>query len=245
MTAEDEKPYGKLRARLNVIHEAGLFQGRLGFNKAIVLLEDGCEEFSNIMTQRSQGKVTMSTEREWVDILRTDVEKMMKGQNVDVRTGVNLPYQILVASYAGESAKTKHPSMNTHGYQTDLLISEPINNSEGWVPRVVVEFKLRQVTTHDALTYSAKAATHKNLHPYLRYGIIIGGHPSAVPRRLVRHGHQFDFMMTLASEELTPGERKRVCALLLDELRASREMSLLLSGSKSSTKLVHRKWVSN
>jgi predicted nucleotide-binding protein len=39
---------GKLHARLNVIHEAGLFQGRLGFNKAIILLEEGCEEFSNI-----------------------------------------------------------------------------------------------------------------------------------------------------------------------------------------------------
>jgi predicted nucleotide-binding protein len=38
----------KLHARLNVIHEAGLFQGRLGFKKAIILLEDGCEEFSNI-----------------------------------------------------------------------------------------------------------------------------------------------------------------------------------------------------
>jgi hypothetical protein len=25
-----------------------LFQGRLGFTKAIVLLEDGCKEFSNI-----------------------------------------------------------------------------------------------------------------------------------------------------------------------------------------------------
>jgi predicted nucleotide-binding protein len=48
MTAEDEQPDGKLRARMNVIHEAGLFQGRLGFNKAIVLLEEGCEGFSNI-----------------------------------------------------------------------------------------------------------------------------------------------------------------------------------------------------
>ncbi len=35
-------------ARMNVIHEVGLFQGRLGFTKAIVLLEEGCEEFSNI-----------------------------------------------------------------------------------------------------------------------------------------------------------------------------------------------------
>ncbi len=35
-------------ATVNVIHEAGLFQGRLGFYRAIVLLEEGCEGFSNI-----------------------------------------------------------------------------------------------------------------------------------------------------------------------------------------------------
>lgn len=48
MTAEDESSDGKRNARLNVIHEVGLFQGRLGLNKAIVLLENTCEEFSNI-----------------------------------------------------------------------------------------------------------------------------------------------------------------------------------------------------
>ena len=48
MTAEDEQADGYLHARMNVIHEVGLFQGRLGFERAIVLLEDGCEEFSNI-----------------------------------------------------------------------------------------------------------------------------------------------------------------------------------------------------
>ncbi len=48
MTGEDETTEGGLRARQNVIHEAGLFQGRLGFNRAIVLLEEGTEEFSNI-----------------------------------------------------------------------------------------------------------------------------------------------------------------------------------------------------
>ncbi len=48
MTGEDEQADGKLQARMNVVHEAGLFQGRLGFTRAIVLIEDGCEEFSNI-----------------------------------------------------------------------------------------------------------------------------------------------------------------------------------------------------
>jgi predicted nucleotide-binding protein len=48
MTGEDERADGTKQARANVIHEAGLFQGRLGFERAVVLLEDGCEEFSNI-----------------------------------------------------------------------------------------------------------------------------------------------------------------------------------------------------
>ena len=48
MTAEDEQHDGKYHPRLNVVHEVGLFQGRLGFKRAIVLLEDGCEEFGNI-----------------------------------------------------------------------------------------------------------------------------------------------------------------------------------------------------
>jgi predicted nucleotide-binding protein len=49
MTGEDEKADGTKQARANVIHEAGLFQGRLGFERAIILLEKGCEEFSNVV----------------------------------------------------------------------------------------------------------------------------------------------------------------------------------------------------
>jgi predicted nucleotide-binding protein len=48
MTAEDERADGTLHPRENVIHEAGLFQGRLGFRRAIILREEGCQEFSNI-----------------------------------------------------------------------------------------------------------------------------------------------------------------------------------------------------
>lgn len=48
MSAEDEHADATLHARENVIHEVGLFQGHLGPRKAIVLLEAGCQEFSNI-----------------------------------------------------------------------------------------------------------------------------------------------------------------------------------------------------
>lgn len=49
MVPGTERSDGVKTARANVIHEVGLFQGRLGFEKAIVLLEQGCEEFSNIV----------------------------------------------------------------------------------------------------------------------------------------------------------------------------------------------------
>ncbi|HEX8632609.1 MAG TPA: nucleotide-binding protein [Pyrinomonadaceae bacterium] len=48
LTAEDETASGTKRARQNVIHEVGLFQGRLGFRKAILLRQHGTEDFSNV-----------------------------------------------------------------------------------------------------------------------------------------------------------------------------------------------------
>lgn len=49
LTGEDQHTDGELHARENVIHEVGLFQGTLGFERAIVLLEEGVTEFSNIL----------------------------------------------------------------------------------------------------------------------------------------------------------------------------------------------------
>jgi len=49
MTGEDKHSDNTVHARENVVHEIGLFQGRLGFGRAIVVLEKGCEEFSNIV----------------------------------------------------------------------------------------------------------------------------------------------------------------------------------------------------
>lgn len=66
MTAEDEMADGEMQARMNVIHEAGLFQGRLGFSKAILLVEEGCAEFSNVQglgqIRFPKGKIAASFE---------------------------------------------------------------------------------------------------------------------------------------------------------------------------------------
>lgn len=48
LTAEDDAPDGAKRARQNVVHEAGLFQGRLGFKRAVLLVQEGVDAFSNV-----------------------------------------------------------------------------------------------------------------------------------------------------------------------------------------------------
>ena len=48
LTAEDETSDGAMRARQNVVHEVGLFQGKLGFSRAIAIVQDNVEVFSNL-----------------------------------------------------------------------------------------------------------------------------------------------------------------------------------------------------
>jgi len=47
-TGEDTTASGGVRARQNVVHEIGLFQGSLGFEKVALLQQEGMEEFSNV-----------------------------------------------------------------------------------------------------------------------------------------------------------------------------------------------------
>lgn len=185
----------------------------------------------------------MTSEREWVETVKLDISKSFSDEGLTVETQKRLPYAYYAMGYSEQQGKSHalQDRFGSPGYSTDMIITEPLGSS-AWIPRVVVEFKLGSVTTHDALTYSAKAATHKSVHPYLRYGIVIGKHAGPVPRRLTRHGQQFDFMLTLESEKLSRSDRGRLIQLLMEEVDASRVMSNLMVG-KSRISLFHRKLV--
>ena len=62
MTGEERVVGGGWRARQNVVHEVGYFQAALGPTRAIILLEEGCEKFSNasgiVHISFAQGKVS-------------------------------------------------------------------------------------------------------------------------------------------------------------------------------------------
>lgn len=86
---------------------------------------------------------------------------------------------------------------------------------------MVMEFKSR-ITTHDVITYSTKARKHKQVYPYLRYGVIVANE-STVPGRFFTHNEALDFCVAAATYKA-----KRVheifATLLRDEVATSRRL---------------------
>jgi len=99
-------------------------------------------------------------------------------------------------------------------------------------------------TTHDALTYSTKAATHKHVHPYFAIWYLDRGYGSDIPGRLIRHGAYFDFMMVWSREEPTEKEWSAMVTVLTAEVAASRTTEKIFTDNRLRTRkkfgLFHR-----
>jgi hypothetical protein len=176
------------------------------------------------------------SERQWVRALVPRIRKEFEASNtsrasVEVCDGKKLAYTHEIHEYAGENS-TKPISAH---YETDLLVYDSLETGN-WVPRVVVEFKMGSVNTHDPLTYSTKAATHKHVHPYLRYGFLVGG-IRGIPGRLIKHGAYFDFMASWVSLEPTLEEWNGFIDVLKEELAASRTIQEILTTTRSASKV--------
>lgn len=175
----------------------------------------------------------------WMELLQPRLQDALQSLSFDqtklrVTTSFRLAYSHEIAFYKSDnSAHTRPPTR----YETDLLAYD--EGSDGsLVPRVVIECKLGGVTTHDALTYSGKAETHKHVHPYLRYGILVGGYGARLPGRLIRHGAYFDFMAVWADEQPDKREWEALIDVLVKEVRSSRDLESLLSHGSQHQKRV-------
>ena len=160
------------------------------------------------------------TEKDWVKSIIDKIEVRLGKTNKNIRVvdGHRLSYTNEVLNYDNENLPKESI---TRGYETDILIYEQ-QNKEIWRPRIVIETKLGSVTTHDAITYSQKAQTHKYVHPYLRYGILIGKREeNPLPGRLFRHGSYFDFMLSWKALKADRNEFKVFLDIINDEIQAS------------------------
>ena len=172
------------------------------------------------------------TEKEWVKSIISDIEKQLRKTNDNIRIvdGHRLSYANEILTYDNDNKPDKQ---NSTGYETDILVYEQLDETT-WKPRVVVEGKLGSVTTHDAITYSQKAQTHKYVHPFLRYGILLGSRNDyPLPGRLFRHGQFFDFMLSWKSFQADKNELKKIVDIINDEIKASKTLDEILFNSRS------------
>ena len=140
-------------------------------------------------------------ENDWTNTIKDLLINENLGEGIYVETLQKVPYAKEIISYDEEFNSVE---VGTMDFETDLLIYE---KAEVIKPRVIIEAKVRTVSTHDAITYSYKALQHKTVTPFVRYGIMLGNrkhHP--IPGRLYRHGSNFDFMISFKGYDLTKNE---------------------------------------
>ncbi|OGV57675.1 MAG: hypothetical protein A2283_03050 [Lentisphaerae bacterium RIFOXYA12_FULL_48_11] len=175
-------------------------------------------------------------ETSWVkDILQPSIQKIvsaMGDESLQVLTRKKLPYAGCVTRYE----KNNKPSeLEMQSYETDILITETFSNLS-WCPRVLIETKLETITTHDAISFGQKACTHKNIHPYLRYGVLLGAFEGPVPGHLVVHGGHFDFMMVWQKSSPNTQETEQIINIIRSEIEASRQTEDLIRTRRTKDK---------
>jgi len=177
----------------------------------------------------------MMTEKDWVENIKELLEQSLSS-NFRVSTQCRLPYAREIMTYVktGDDVLFAEGHQESQRFATDLLIYEEAQ--EQIKPRIIIEAKYsNRLNSHDAIVYSHKAAQHKAVTPYLRYGIMLGGmgqhHP--LPGRLFRHGGNFDFMVSFKAVELTSKEKDSLVELINSEWRFSKQIEEMFSESRS------------
>ncbi len=177
------------------------------------------------MNEKSWSNSIVGKIQKAVDRLPSNESKLV------VKSGQRLPYAYEILKYADQE-----PEVTKTVYETDLLIYEQWPD-RAWKPRLIIEVKINSVNTHDAITYSQKASAHKTVHPYLRYGILLGNRKHyALPGRLFRHGAYFDFMLSWKTFSPSRDEFNNLVDLIRSEIETSRNLERIIFDSRNQNR---------
>jgi len=122
-----------------------------------------------------------------------EAAKSVTENDLIIKTKINLLYQLYLDNNLNLCVNDiKNPKRGNSAFQIDLCIFQNRGNNL-LIPRIAIEFKTR-VTTHDILTYSSKAGKHKDIYPFLRYGMI-SSDIASIPGRFFIHNDHIDFMI--------------------------------------------------
>jgi len=130
-------------------------------------------------------------ESNFIEIFKLAAEKVT-GNNLKIKTKANLLYELFLDKYLKVSPNNpQQPARGNSAFQTDLCVFEELDGI--LYPRIVIEFKTT-ITTHDILTYSAKAGKHKTIYPSLRYGLL-ASEIDKIPNKFFIHNENIDFFI--------------------------------------------------
>ncbi len=170
-------------------------------------------------------------ENDWTKSICELLQKQDLGNNIHIDVLKKIPYAFEISSFNDEWEIDKN-SFSETSFETDMVVYEKLNNKI--IPRVIIEAKVGTVTTHDAITYSHKAMYHKNVIPYVRYGIMLGARETyPLPGRLFRHGTNFDFLFSFVDYLPADREIRTFVEMVKKEITYSRQFEEILSNSRS------------
>jgi hypothetical protein len=113
--------------------------------------------------------------------------------SVDVCVGECILYKLEIdTAHNVYPREPRNPKRGQYAFETDILI----RNKQTAIPLVVIELKVGNFSTHDVITYSAKATHHKEVYPYLRYGFVVRG-KKPLTRKFLTHNQGIDFAMSV------------------------------------------------
>lgn len=161
------------------------------------------------------------------DKFRNEVIKILKEafKEYEIVSSGNLIYKLMIGPNGEvQPSNVKDPNRGELAFQTDILIK----NKK--IPLVVAETKYGGFTTHDILTYSAKAIKHKEVYPYLRYGLIVG-REDRIERRFFIHNIGFDFAIAVKNIE-DNNEQEELVEIIRNQIKAANELSKVFSGTR-------------
>ena len=126
---------------------------------------------------------------------------LLSRHGLDVDPGESLYYRPNLNKKTGQPTLEGPPKRGANAFETDILVRKKGKGSAFRPPLVVVEAKgsVDGSSTHDAITYSAKARSHKVFYPYLRYGLVTKDDSISADRTLY-HGTAFDFIVVLGGQ---------------------------------------------
>ena len=165
-------------------------------------------------------------EKNFKEKLQQKLDNILKNYNVEVKINKNLIYKVIVnENFEFKPNTPREPKRGSdYAFQTDLLIEDKNNND---LPLVVIKTIIcksrNDPTINDIITYSEKALKHKEIFPYLRYGLVMGGRDD-IPTRFFVHNKGFDFAYPL--EDINDDDKsiKELAKIIEQQIKSARSL---------------------